>query len=68
MFLSQNVLMSQNVFVTKYIDVTKCFDDTKCYIVITTWFTPDGVWKARGCIWLTPLLSHKIRAIEDFRT
>ena len=33
-----------------------------------TWLTPLGVWKARGCIWLTPLLSHRSRAIEDFLT
>ena len=57
--------------VTKWFAVTKSFVVAKSFIVIvvmTTWFTPDGVWKARGCIWLTPLLSHKIRAIEDFLT
>ena len=57
--------------VTKWFAVTKSFVVAKSFIVIvvmTTWFTPDGVWKARGCIWLTPLLSHKMRAIEDFLT
>ena len=60
-------LLQPTTWLTKH--VVFCFHKMFFAIVATvTWFTPEGVWKARGCIWLTPLLSHKIRAIEDFLT